>query len=92
MVKSFCQYTLEARSKVVLHSSRIRRLQEAKGTHQHQVDMSSNRRHSPCESERRRVRSIKAIAVEYRRDINRKQVVLVDHVVDLGAKLTRDFE
>lgn len=50
------------------------------------------RRHSPGENECGRVRNIEAIAVEYRGDIDRKQVVLVDHVVDLGTELARDLE
>lgn len=92
MVKSFCQYTLEARSEVALHSSRIRRLQEAKHADQYQHAMEFIRRHSPCEHERSRGRSIDAIAVEHRGDIDRKQGVLVHKVVDLGAKLTRNLE
>ena len=50
------------------------------------------RRHSPCENERGRVRSVNAIAVEHRGDIDRKCVVLVDHVVDLNAEFARNLE
>ena len=50
------------------------------------------RRHSPCEDERSRVRSVDAITVEYCCDIDRKQAVLVNHVVDFGAELARNLE
>lgn len=50
------------------------------------------RRHSPCENERSRVRSVDSIAIKHRGDINREQVVSVDHVIDLGAKLARNPE
>lgn len=77
---------------MALHSSRTRRLQEAKGIDQHQVTMKFIRRHSPCENERSRVRSVDGIAIKLRGDINRKQIVSVDHVIDLGAKLARNLE
>jgi hypothetical protein len=59
---------------------------------QHQVDMILIHRHSPSENERSRVRSVKAVAVEHRGDVDRRQGVPVDHVVDLGAELARNFE
>lgn len=50
------------------------------------------RRHSPSKNECSRVRSVNFIAVEHRGDVDGEQVVLIDHVVDLATKLTRDLE
>jgi hypothetical protein len=49
-------------------------------------------RHSPCEHERRRVRDVSAIAVEHRGDVDREEGIMVDHVVELVAQFSRDFE
>ena len=75
-----------------LHSSRTRRLQEAKNIDQHRIGIEFSRRHSPREDERSRVRIVDTITVKHRGDIDRKRVALVDHVVNSGAKLARDHE
>lgn len=77
---------------MVLHSSSTRRLYNVKGIDQHQATMKFVRRRLPCEKERNRVRRVDAIAIKHRGDIDRKQVVLVDRVVDLNAELARNLE